>query len=61
MPRYDYRCPKCDEDVPVIKPMSQAEQPEPCPICKRIMQRVFSPVAARVKGGTRNYHGPAWK
>lgn len=58
MPTYNYRCGRCDEDIPVEKPMSKATEPEPCPICHRPMERVFSAVPARVKGGTPGYHRP---
>lgn len=58
MPSYDFRCPRCDEDLTVLKSMSEAEKPEPCPTCHKPMARVFTVPGYRVKGGTGKFHSP---
>lgn len=57
-PVYEYRCGRCDEAVSVVKPMAQATEPEPCPICRRPMVREFTPIAPHVKSGTPGFHRP---
>lgn len=58
MPTYEYRCNYCDDGLTVTKPMDQASAPEPCPICRRPMEKLVPLVNARVKGGTPGYHRP---
>jgi putative FmdB family regulatory protein len=40
MPVYEYYCKRCDGIFEVIRQMSAASQPAPCPACSRKAQRV---------------------
>lgn len=42
MPRYDYDCPVCNEQVEIIKPMSDFDSEEVCPSCDAIMVKQLS-------------------
>jgi putative FmdB family regulatory protein len=49
MPTYDYRCPSCDNNFEVNRPMS-AKGDECCPACGEVSTRVFTPVGVAFKG-----------
>jgi putative FmdB family regulatory protein len=51
MPLYEYHCTKCRSTFELLRPISQAERPAPCPAGHRGATRVFSLVAARSWGG----------
>jgi len=40
MPVYEYLCKHCDGIFEAIRPMSQASDPAPCPVCSRKARRV---------------------
>lgn len=53
MPLYEYLCEECDGIFEAVRPMKQADDPEPCPICdtegQRLMPSTFQ--AFIVRGG----------
>lgn len=54
---YAYHCSKCDIDVEMRKPMSLAERAEPCPYCRRILDRVYTPQhVGKFPGRTPPFH-----
>lgn len=55
MPYYDYSCPACEHTWDVIKSMNDASNPESCPKCGAIGQRIFSPPALKFGPGTYTY------
>lgn len=57
-PTYDYRCARCDDGLTVVKPMSAANEPEPCPVCKRPMDKLVPLTNFRVQGATPSFHRP---
>lgn len=57
MPAYDYRCPEHGPET-IVKPMAHATDPEYCPRCEKLMERVYVPVNGRVQRGTEKYHSP---
>ena len=59
MPTYLYQCSRCEEQpITITKPMTMASQPEPCPVCRRAMERVYTVPAGHVVRGTPGYHRP---
>ena len=53
MPLYEYLCEECDGIFEAVRPMKQADEPEPCPVCdtegQRLMPSTFQ--AFIVRGG----------
>ncbi|WP_322761215.1 FmdB family zinc ribbon protein [Frankia sp. Cr2] len=49
MPRYEYRCTACDQDLEVVQSFNDAALTE-CPACGGKLRRVFSPVGVVFKG-----------
>jgi putative FmdB family regulatory protein len=49
MPRYQYRCTACGEDLEVTQSFSDAALTE-CPACGGVLRKVFSPVGVVFKG-----------
>ena len=49
MPTYDYRCPECDREFEVNRPM-RATNEECCPECGAVAVKVFAPVSVAFKG-----------
>lgn len=47
MPVYEYVCDDCDEVVERLLPMSDADDPGPCPACEADLRRRFSRVAVK--------------
>lgn len=56
MPRYNFRCPRCDKQEEVIRPMADAEKPWRCPGCNVKMARDFQTDLPFASGG--NYKKP---
>lgn len=40
MPIYEYFCEACEKLFELLKPMSQAKDPTPCPACNAIAERL---------------------
>lgn len=40
---YSYLCHLCESEREVIKPVSEYDNPEQCPVCTNTMDRVFAP------------------
>jgi putative FmdB family regulatory protein len=40
MPVYEYFCKSCDGVFDAIRPLSQASDPAPCPVCAKKAQRI---------------------
>jgi putative FmdB family regulatory protein len=53
MPLYDFRCPKCDLQFEVSRPISRASEPAPCPVDGTEAQRVFTMPVTYMKGGAQ--------
>ena len=43
MPRYDYACAPCESVFEASRPVAEAGQPAPCPVCGGESPRVISP------------------
>ena len=41
MPIYEYQC-KCGQEKDVLRQMDECNNPQPCDICKGVMERKFS-------------------
>lgn len=54
MPSYEYRCKSCDNELEVIKPMSEYKSVELCNHCNTIMIKQVSKVCI---AGTRDSFG----
>lgn len=39
---YVYKCPHCNKETVISKPMSQSDRIEHCEICESILQRVYN-------------------
>lgn len=48
MPIYEYFCPKCQKAFEVMRPLSQRDNPTPCPICGTPGERLVSVFASKV-------------
>ena len=48
MPIYEYRCPKCEIDFELMRPMSEMSKPAPCPQCGTEAERLVSACASKV-------------
>ena len=57
MPIYSYVCNNCGTEDTVVKPMSQHNRPEICPICHKLMERDIAADAPRIHGN-RYYNKP---
>ncbi len=42
MPVYEYVCTDCDNRFEMIRPMSRAAEPAPCPTCQQQSDRALS-------------------
>ncbi len=51
MPIYEYTCPKCGDTFEMMRPMSRATDPAPCPTCKVDAPRAISRLARVSHGG----------
>jgi len=49
MPKYDYRCPSCDAEFEVSRPMRATEE-VCCPSCGSVATKIFAPVSVAFKG-----------
>lgn len=58
-PIYDFSC-ECGREESERRKMKDAAYPKVCQTCGSNMERVYAPVAARVKGGTPTHHDRAW-
>jgi hypothetical protein len=45
---YPYQCPACSLEHLVVKPVAQASDPEPCPICDTVMDRLYTGIQVNV-------------
>ena len=59
MPRYEYKCPECNETIEVVRPMFKAGEPWSC-TCGAIMIRNFKAENVLVGAGRRSYHKPIY-
>ena len=41
MPLYEYLCEECEGIFEAVRPMKQADEPEPCPVCDTEGQRLM--------------------
>lgn len=60
MPAYEFVCPSCERRDVVVRKMEHAAEPKICWTCRTDMERVYEPVAAKVKDGTPIHHDRAW-
>jgi len=58
MPRYEYKCPYCNNKEEIIKPMAEVDVMENCSICGLILDRNFQAENVLVGAGRRSYHKP---
>lgn len=56
MPTYQYKCPVCDKQIEIVKPMSESDRKEECgEECVGILERDFSS-----EGATFQLRGSGW-
>jgi len=48
MPIYEYLCPRCEAGFELIRPISQASEPAPCPRCGTKSDKLPSVFASKV-------------
>jgi putative FmdB family regulatory protein len=48
MPIYEFFCAKCQKEFEVMRPMSQKDDPAPCPTCRTDGKREVSVFASKV-------------
>jgi len=51
MPIYEYYCAVCEAKFEKMRPMSQADEPAPCPQCQLLAGRCASTFSARGSNG----------
>lgn len=59
MPTYDYACASCGARFERERPMAEAVQPSPCPVCKEPGTRVFTMPRLLFKADPRDVR-PVW-
>jgi putative FmdB family regulatory protein len=59
MRRYDYRCPACDQQFDVERPISEAGEPAECPFCAAQARRVYAAPRFLFKGDPAD-NRPVW-
>ena len=47
MPIYEYSCPKCSSKFELLRPVSQSNEPAPCPRCEAVAERIVSAFSCR--------------
>ena len=51
MPNYEYQCPNCQLKVEILKPLSESETTEDCPVCSTDMNKIITAAAFKIVGG----------
>ena len=62
MPLYDFRCPRCNLEFEVSRPMSRATEPAFCPVDSAECERIITMPATMIRtrgGGDEPSVGPA--
>lgn len=59
MPRYDYACPECGARFELQRPVSDAGQSAPCPVCATESRRAFTAPRLLFKADPRDVR-PVW-
>lgn len=59
MPRYDYACPGCGARFEWDRPMTEATEPSPCPVCGTAGTRLFTMPRLLFKADPRD-NRPIW-
>lgn len=58
---YQYKCPNCDHEFDVQKPLAKMYDEERCPVCREVAERQISRTSFQLKGqgwAKDNYHKP---
>ena len=58
MPRYEYKCPECGQELEIVESMSEVNSVKFCYICDTILKRNFRAEGVLVGAGRRSYHKP---
>lgn len=61
MPRYEYQCPKCQNEFELWRPMSAATAPAQCPQCGGQAQKLVSVFASTSGYGIKVPERPAFR
>ena len=59
MPKYDYACPGCGARFERERPVAEAAEPAPCPVCGAAGERVFTMPRLLFKADPRDVR-PVW-
>ncbi len=46
MPIYEYRCPRCDKQFDLLRPISRCDEDAECPVCHKKAKRAVSAFAS---------------
>ena len=47
---YQYKCPNCNSEQEILKPVKDIDRVEPCNICDTPMRRIICPVVNHKSG-----------
>lgn len=61
MPVYEYRCPKCGNEFDLMRPISRADEPAPCPKCGSPGEKLMSTFASKAGFYIRAPRKPAFR
>ena len=58
---YEYYCGDCGKEFELMRPISRANEPGPCPICEVDGQKLMSATASKVDYYIRTPSKPAFR
>jgi putative FmdB family regulatory protein len=59
MPKYDFACDECGATFELERPMTEASNPAPCPVCSKPGRRVYSMPRLLFKADPKDVR-PVW-
>jgi len=51
MPNYNYKCPKCEDEVTITVGIKEEVKTPECLACNELMTRIFGNLAVQFRGG----------
>ena len=58
---YEYYCSECPKEFELMRPISKADDPAPCPTCSAEGQKLMSAAASKVDYYIRTPSKPAFR
>ncbi len=58
---YEYFCSTCKQEFQLMRPMSQSNEPGPCPTCRKPSQKLVSAASSKVGDYLKPSSGGAFR